>query len=246
MEDINILKEENEKLKKMVEFKSDLISISSHQLRTSLSALRWILKMFIDKDLGSLNNEQFNMLQKAFNSSNKMISLVNDLLTLSHTEDTMLKLQTKEVDLINTLEQTIFDFSGESNKKNVELIFIKPESIIPKAKCDEELIGVVFQNLIENALKYSKPHDNVFISLIQKDKEIEISFRDNGIGIKEEDKNHIFDKFFRATNALDKDEVGSGLGLFTSKNIIEKHGGKIWFEESNGGGVTFFVSLPLN
>lgn len=244
-EEIKKLKEENELLKRVNENKSDIISITAHQLRTSLGALKWIFKMFIDEDIGKLSPEQNGFIQKAYNSNERMLALVNDLLTLSHSEDAAISYDFKEIDILYMIEQIIFDFSGETNKKSIELIFIKPDTSIPLINCDESMMRVVFQNLIENAIKYSNSGQKVFVSLIKKEKEIMISVRDNGIGIKEEDKNSIFQKFYRAPNAQEKEVVGSGLGLYTTKSIVERHNGKIWFEDSIGGGTVFFVSLPI-
>jgi signal transduction histidine kinase len=247
MEDIESLKAENEKLKKINAVKSDLISISAHQLRTSLSALKWILKMFIDKDLGKITSEQEGFIQKALDSNERMITLVNDLLTLSHAEDASIKFNFEKVNVLELLEQTIFEFSGETHKKGVELIFLKPYTEIPQINCDIEMIRVVFQNLIENSIKYSQSGDKVLISLKfnKEENTIEISVHDTGIGIKKEDQLKIFGKFFRAENAIEKDYVGSGLGLFTTKNIVERHKGKIWFESNGDNGTTFFVTLPI-
>lgn len=244
--DIEKLKMENEELKKQNSVKSDLISISAHQLRTSLSALKWILKMFLDRDLGSISIEQENFIKKAYISNERMITLVNDMLTLTHAEETALQFKLEKIDLIKLIDEVVFEFSGESSKKHIELIFIKPETILPDMYCDKEMIRVVFQNLIENAMKYSNDGDKVFLSIKQNDNDIEISVRDKGIGIKEENKDKIFDKFYRAENAKEKDPIGSGLGLFTTKSIIEYHKGKIWFENNQGGaGTTFYFSLPI-
>jgi signal transduction histidine kinase len=248
MDDMEKLKAENEKLNKINVNRSDLISISAHQLRTSLSALKWILKMFIDKDLGNITAEQESFIEKAYDSNERMIALVNGLLTLNHSEDCSLQFKFESVDILNLIEQTIFEFSGEAHKKNIELIFLKPKLQIPNIKCDKEMIRVVLQNLIENAIKYSLPNDKVFLSLKYNEeiKNVEISAHDTGIGIKEEDKPNIFSKFFRASNAVEKDGVGSGLGLFTIKYIVEQHKGKIWFESSPEIGTTFFVALPIS
>jgi signal transduction histidine kinase len=245
VEEIEKLKKENEELKRINENKSDIISITAHQLRTSLSALKWILKMFIDKDLGELNNEQSELMNKAFSSNERMLTLVNDLLTLNHAEDASIKYNFKQIDFLELVEQTLFEFSGETNKKGIEFIFLRPETHLPNINCDEEMIRVVLQNLIENSIKYSNSGGKVFVSIKQIDNNIQISIRDSGIGIDSSDKNNIFQKFFRAPNAIEKDCIGSGLGLFTTKNIIEKHNGKIWFENTQSEGVTFFVSLPI-
>lgn len=245
-EEIKKLKEENEQIKKISGNKSDVISITAHQLRTSLSALKWIVKMLIDGDVGKLNNEQSDLMQKAYLSNERMLTLVNDLLTLNHTEDVSISYNFQKIDVVDLMEKIIFEFSGETKNKKIELIFLKPEESLPELNCDKEMMSVVFQNLIENGLKYSNPDSKIFISIKKNDAGVLISVHDSGIGIKEEDKENIFKKFYRAPNAIDKDSVGSGLGLFTTKNIVEKHNGKIWFEDDKNSGTTFFVLLPIS
>lgn len=245
MDDIEKLKTENEQLRQANENKSDIISISAHQLRTSLSALKWILKMFENEEVGDLTNEQKELIKKACISNDRMLVLVNDLLTLGHTENGSIPYNFKKVDIMRIVEQTLFEFYGETNNKGIELIFLKPEDSIPFINCDEEMIRVVIQNLIENSIKYSNNHGKIFVSIYQKENDIQISVYNTGIGIKNEDKDNIFQKFFRAPNAKEKDPIGSGLGLFTTRNIITKHNGKIWFESTKKGETTFFVTLPI-
>ena len=232
----------------VVGVKSDLISISAHQLRTSLSALKWILKMFVDKDLGNLTIEQEEFIKKAFDSNERMIDLVNNLLTLNHADDTTIAFQFTNVNIIDLIDQTLFEFSGEGQKKEIAAIFVKPATSIPLINCDMSMIRVVLQNLIENAIKYSSAGDKVIISLKYNEavNTIDISVHDKGIGILGEDQANIFNKFFRAKNAEEKDRIGSGLGLFTTKQIVERHNGKIWFESNPDNGTTFFVTLPIN
>jgi signal transduction histidine kinase len=244
MDDITNLTEENTKLRQMNATKSDLISISSHQLRTSLSALKWILKMFLDKDLGAITPEQESFLEKAYTSNERMIALVNDLLVLNKSEDITIPYSMKRFPIVDLIEQTIFEFSGESHKKQIELTLLKQDGIYPHVYADESMLRVVFQNLIENALKYSNPHDKVFISLSAEDMKIYTSVRDTGIGIPKNAQAQIFTKFFRAENAISKESIGSGLGLFTTKQIVERHGGTLSFTTEEGVGTTFSVSLP--
>lgn len=234
---------ENEELKKLNNVKSDLISISAHQLRTSLSAVKWILKMFIDRDFGDMTTEQENFANRAFDSNERMIKMVNEMLSINHAEDMTLSYDFEKHDLVKLIESVLFDFTGESYKRGIEIIFLKPESLAP-FMFDEEKIRVVLQNLIENSIKYSNTGDKVFVTVSDKDDVVNISVRDTGIGIAAGDQPRIFEKFFRADNAQKKDPVGSGLGLFTTKSIVEKHGGKIWLESTDKGGTTFFVDLP--
>ncbi len=246
--EIENLKKENEKLKKVLSIKSDMISISAHELRTSLSALKWILKMFIDKDMGEITLEQEAFMNRALVSNNRMIELVNKLLVYNHSEDVDMTFTFKKINILNIIDQTIFEFSGEAKKKNINIILLKPEEKLPEINGDEEMLRVVFQNLVENAIKYGVNEDKVFISLKNnKDKKnIEISIRDTGVGIEKEDQEKIFNKFYRGANSSKNKIPGTGLGLFAAKNIIEHHNGKIWFESTVNNGSTFFITLPVS
>jgi hypothetical protein len=245
-EDKNNLIEENKKLKKLYATKTDIVSIGVHQIRTSLSALKWIIKMFLDGDLGKLTAEQENLFKKAYEGNERAINVASELLLLNKTENINEKEYIfGEINMIELIENCIFDFSGESRVQGIEIIFLKPEKKIPAVRADKEKIRIVFQNLLENSIKYSKMHGKIFIALREKEKEIEISIKDSGIGISEEGKKQIFEKFYRDPGAQKKEIIGSGIGLFTSKQIVEKHQGKIWFESKENEGTTFFFTIPI-
>ncbi len=245
MDELEKLRAENEQLKKMNAIKSDWISISAHQLRTTLSAIKWILKMFLDGDFGKMSPEQNGFMKKAFDSNERMLDLVNEMLSLNHIDQTSLRYDFEKHNMIDLIDSVLFDFTGESYKKGVEIVFLKPTAPIPPLTFDLEKIRVVLQNLIENAIKYGNTGTRVFISAQIMGDFVEVHVKDTGIGIPEADQKLIFTKFFRATNAKTKDSVGSGLGLFTTKAIIEKHGGKMWFESGEDQGTTFSFTLPV-
>jgi len=240
------VKKENEKLKEIISLKSDLISITAHQLRTSLSALKWMLKMFLDKDIGEVTKEQESFLKKAYESNQIMIDAVNEMLLINKDEDATISYKFEKANVIKLIESVVFEFIGESHKLGIEIIFLKPTEEIPELNIDLYKIRVVLQNLIENAIKYSHDGDKIFISIENKGSEIEFSVKDTGIGIKTEDQDRIFNKFFRAENAKEKKIVGTGLGLVTTKSIVEKHGGKIWFKSQENHGSTFYFTLPVS
>lgn len=240
------LQEENKRLKEIEENKSDLIFITTHQLRTSLSASKWILKMLIDGDAGKLNNEQKELIEKAYASNEHMLSLINNLINQNKNEKSKINYDFQKIDLIDLIDQTLFEFTGEIKKNNLDLIFLKPNKPLPLINCDSKMIQVVWQNLIENAIKYSNPGGKIFISIKDHNNEIQASIKDTGIGINTADKEKIFEKFFRAPNAVEKDENGTGLGLFTTKEIIKNHNGKIWFENPKEGGTIFYFTLPIS
>ncbi len=238
------LAKENEALKEDIAAKSDLISVSAHSLRTSLTSMKWILKMFLDGDFGALTGEQKSFMEKAFASDERMIRLVNEMLSINHAEDMLDTMNLVPVDTVKMLEEINFDFTGESYKRGIELIFLKPATNISPALADSEKTRVVFQNLIENAIKYSNKGDRVVITVNETAENVEVSVRDTGIGIAPADQPSIFQKSFRAENAQKQDSVGSGLGLYTTKRIVEKNNGTIRFESAPGTGTTFFVTLP--
>ncbi len=246
MEDTEKYKQECEKLRELSSVKSDLVSISAHQIRTSLSALKWIIKMFLDGDLGKLSAEQDSLLRKAYEGNDRAISVVSELLLANKTENVTEKEYVfAPVDCEELIESAIFDFSGEARARKVEIIFLKPSETVPMVQADREKLRVVFQNLLENAIKYGNAESKIFISLRKQENSAEISVKDSGIGISEEGKKRIFEKFYRDPEAQKKEVIGSGIGLFTSKKIVEMHGGKIWFESAVGEGTTFFFTVPL-
>lgn len=246
-EEVQKLKEENKKLLEQQGKKSDLVSVSAHQIRNSLSAIKWILKMFTNGELGKLTAEQQNLMEKAYEDNDRAIGLVSDLLLANKAEDVMeQKYVFSKVDMVELIEDSIFDLSGEAHAHEVEIIFLKPEDAIPEASVDKEKIRIVLQNLIENAIKYSNQHGKIFVSIIKKKEKLEVSIKDTGIGISDEGQDKIFQKFYRDSLAVKKESIGSGIGLFTSKTIIEKHKGEIWFESIEEEGTTFFFTLPIS
>jgi signal transduction histidine kinase len=241
------LTRENEQLRQQNSIKSDWISISAHQLRTSLSAIKWILKMFMDGDFGKLTPEQEGFMKKAFDSNERMLVIVNDMLSMSSIEETIIDYTFTPHNMVSLIDTVLFDFTSESYKKGVEIIFLKPESPLPDLSIDLEKIRVVLQNLVENAIKYTDKGGRIVISVSKNDNDmVEVRVKDTGIGIPQSEQEKIFEKFYRATNAKTIHAVGTGLGLFTTKAIIERHGGAMWFESIEGEGTTFFFTLPLS
>ena len=237
------LQKENDALHKENELKGEIISMTGHQVRTSLSAMKWVLKMFLDKDFGNLSTEQEQMLKKASEQNERVISLVSEMLTLNKAADGTIPYVFEPVDPVHLLEKILFEFMSESYKKKVELIFLRPENAMPFITADPNKIHIVIENIMDNAIKYSKEGDKVFISITPVADMVDISIKDTGIGIPSEAQNKIFTKFFRAENAQTKDTLGSGIGLYMCKKIVDAHHGNLTFE-STGYGSTFHVLIP--
>ena len=231
---------------KMIErMKTEFVSLVAHQLRTPLSAIKWTLKMLLDKELGNINEEQQDFLQKTYQSNERMISLINDLLNVARIEEGRYLYKTTLTSLEQIVQPVIESYKGEIARKNLKFRFDKPEEFLPRITADVEKITLVVQNLLDNAIRYTQEGGEVTVSLKRTEKSAEFSIKDTGVGIPKDQKSRVFTKFFRGANVLRLDTEGSGLGLFIAKNIIEAHGGKIWLESEEGKGSTFYFTLPV-
>jgi PAS domain S-box-containing protein len=224
--------------------KTEFVSISAHQLRTPLSAIKWTLKMFLDGDLGELTKEQREFLEKTYESNERMINLINDLLNVARIEEGRYLYRPVLADIVPICQSVIDSYKEEIEKKKLKFEFKKPKEL-PKVRVDIEKISLAIQNLLENAILYNLPDGKIEISLKLKENKIEFLIKDTGIGIPKDQQKRVFTKFFRAPNAMRIETEGSGLGLFITKNIIEAHGGEIWFESEEGKGTTFYFTLPV-
>jgi len=231
--------------KKVERLKTEFVSLSAHQLRTPLSAIKWTLRMLLDGDLGELSPEQREFLEKTYKSNERMIVLVNDLLDVTRIEEGRYIYKLVLADIEALTQFVISSRKEEFEKRKIKLKFKKPEKKLPEVEIDVERIKVVIQNLLENALRYTPVGGDVIVSLRHYKDRIEFSVKDTGMGIPVDQQSRIFTKFFRSPNAVRAETEGSGLGLFISKNIIEAHGGKIGFESEENKGSTFHFSIPL-
>jgi len=226
--------------------KTEFVSISAHQLRTPLSGVKWTLKMLLEGDLGEISNEQKKFLEKTYKSNERMIRLINDLLNVTRIEEGRFLYNIKNHDIVKIAQGIVASSSAMAERKKIDLKFQKPKDKIPEARVDIEKISIVFQNLVDNAIHYTKNGGkvNVSIKYLKDEKNILISVEDTGIGIPKNQKKRIFKRFYRGVDAVKMETVGTGLGLFIAKNIVEAHGGKIWFESVENKGTTFYFIIP--
>jgi PAS domain S-box-containing protein len=230
---------------KMVEkMKTEFVSVAAHQLRTPLSAIKWTLRLLLDGDLGKITETQREFLEKTYKSNERMILLINDLLNVTRIEEGRYLYNLTLIDFESTIESLVNSYKEEVEKRNLKLEFQKPKEKLPLIKADPEKIKLAIQNLIENSIKYTPEGGRILISLKKNKNLITFSIKDTGVGIPKDQQQRVFSKFFRAENAIKMNTEGSGLGLFITKNIIEAHGGKIWFESEEGKGTTFYFNLP--
>lgn len=234
----------NERLTELDKVKTEFISVAAHQLRTPLSAIKWIFSLLIEENSENLTAEQRSLLMKGYESNERIIRLINEMLVVTRIESGKMSYNFSFIHIEDIIENCLDDFKHEAKERRIDIRFIEPENKLPYINIDPEKIRTVLQNLIENAVYYTKDGGKVVVSVIHDEGHIKVFVKDDGIGIPEKQKIGIFNKFFRAANALKIRTNGSGLGLFVAKSIIQKHGGEMGFESKEGQGTTFFFTIP--
>jgi signal transduction histidine kinase len=230
---------------KLERLKSDFVTVAAHQLRTPLSAVKWALKMMIDGDMGSVNAEQKSMLMKSYESNERMVALVNDLLDAEKLESSTTEYVLVPTQIRDLTSNLLLEHQPQAQKRGV-VITTKgfEDHNLPMVKMDQDKIRAVLQNILENAIKYTPAGGEVIVALEPEGSGVKVAVIDTGIGIPHAEIDHIFTRFYRGSNAIRVHANGTGLGLFISKRIVEDHGGKIWFDSSSGKGTAFYFTLP--
>lgn len=241
----------NRRLQSLESAKSKFISVTTHQLRTPLAAIKWTFDMGIKGQLGKIDEETRKFMEKGFQSTERVISIVNDLLKVDTIDSDRAEFSFRPTNIVSLIEDVIGEFCNQIKSKQLEIIFKKPDSEIPFSEIDESKVRMALENLIDNAIKYNVNGGKVLIELSDSklnsaENSLQINILDSGIGIPDGEEGKIFQKFFRASNAIKQEPDGSGLGLYITREIIEKHHGAIWFERGKNGGVNFSFTLPLH
>jgi signal transduction histidine kinase len=233
-----------EKLAEANRMKSEFISIVSHQLRAPLSNLAWVIELLMSGRLGKIEEQQFEYFKILKENSDRMKDLVKDLLIVSRIESARFSLKKEEFSLEELTKEIIKEFEPFAKASNCEIEFSFEENL-PKIYGDRYQIRQVIENLLDNAIRYTKGKGKVKIKIKKEKNFVHFEIEDNGVGIPKEDQKFIFQKFFRASNVLKYKTQGTGLGLYISKAIIERSGGKIGFKSKEGVGSTFWFKLPI-
>ena len=228
--------------KRIDQAKTEFISITSHQLRTPVSSIKWFLEMLINGDLGEIPDRQKAVLEDVYHSSERISELINDLLDISKMQSGKVTLEPTPTNLAEFIKSMLPEVAQIFKQKRQIFEFKKPDSL-PRINIDPKLTWRVIENLLTNASKYTAEGGQIALELsIEKD-DLLVKVTDNGIGIPNAEKHRIFEKFFRAENT--SRVGGTGLGLYISKEIVETSGGRLWFESEEDKGTTFCFTLPL-
>lgn len=240
------LQEVRRREKALLQTKNEFIRIAAHQLRTPLSALKWVFHMLLEQEAGTITDMQKNLLQKGYEANEGLLRIVNDLLSVADIEEGRFGYRFEAVNPVAIIEQVCGEFNPFALQKKVRLVFMPPRGNIPYLWADASRMNMVLGNLIANALSYTMSGGSVEVAIGSEKNAVVISVHDTGIGIPQSEQPFIFEKFFRGKSASETHPEGSGMGLFIAKNIVESHGGTIWFNSREGEGSVFSFRIPLH
>jgi signal transduction histidine kinase/DNA-binding response OmpR family regulator len=241
----------NQELENLSLAKSDFVSMVSHELRTPLTSIIGFSELLAEAHIGELSKEQEEYIRQILRKGKDLLSLINDLLDTGRLESGKLALRYREVDL----EDVILSVRSSTRHVTESLPTINthiPEDL-PAFEGDTSKITQVLTNLVTNALKFSPPGSPVDIIARKipgrresdRGNLIQISVKDRGIGIPEEERQRIFDQFIQVQQGSSRTFQGAGLGLYICKSFVELHGGKIWVDSNVGEGSTFHFTIPI-
>lgn len=228
----------NQKLRDLDQTKDEFISMASHQLRTPLTSVKGYVSMVLEGDAGPINDQQKNLLNQAFISSQRMVYLIADLLNVSRLKTGKFIITWAPTQLADVIEGEISQLLETAKGRKLELTYQKPANF-PSTPLDETKIRQVIMNFVDNAIYYTPAGGHINVQLVDKGEDIEFTVTDDGIGVPPGEQKNMFTKFYRAANAQKARPDGTGLGLFMAQKVIVAQGGAIIFHSEVGKGSTF-------
>ena len=228
--------------KRLEQQKEDFISIASHELKTPVTSIKAYTEVLHEIFSESADAGNAQLMKKMDAQVDRLIDLIRVLLDTSKLAEGELTLHLEKFDLCNLVSQRVRDLQQLSTLHHIKIINQSEEII----HADPHRIGQVLNNFISNAIKYSPKGGDVVVECKQANDYVQVSVKDEGIGISKEMQTKVFDRFFRVKSDEMKNLSGMGLGLYVTANIIYKHGGNIWVESEVGKGSTFYFTIPVN
>ncbi len=238
------LEDANAHLQQMDAMKDEFISIASHQLRSPLTAIKGYLSMLLDNDFGPVPKQHKPVLAQVKQSTNEVINLINDMLSVSRINAQKFELTKAPVHLEEIISDVVNELSALATARSLALKLELPVVPLGELTFDPLRIRQVLINFIDNAIKYTE-RGTVTVSLSKEEGDVVLKVHDTGIGIPKGELDRMFTKFYRAENARQMITSGSGLGLFVAKRIIEDHHATPIIESVEGSGSTFGFRVPV-
>lgn len=223
--------------------KDDLLSLASHQLRTPATVVKQYVGMLLQGYGGQLSSQQVDMLSNAYESNERQLEIINQLLYVARLDAGRITLHKEKVDITRLMRAVAKDQTEAIKLRRHKVQFGIPRRSL-MASVDPHYVRMVLENLLTNAIKYTPEGGVITLGLSRQGDMIEISVTDNGVGISPEVQANVFDKFTRIENELSTDVNGSGVGLYLTEQIVRLHEGTIEVESTPGKGSTFIVRLP--
>lgn len=228
--------------RKFDRMRSEFVANVSHELRTPLTSIKGFVETLLD---GALQDRLLcrRFLSIIDSETDRLTRLIDDLLTLSAMETKEIRVNLQNINLVESVK-SVFNIMGpqaEEKKLRMELIY-SPD--VAWVKADQDLVGQVLINLIDNAIKYSSDEGRIVVRIIREDGKTMVKISDNGIGIAQESLPRLFERFYRVDRARSRVLGGTGLGLAIVKHIVELHGGEVFVDSQVGVGSTFTFRLP--
>jgi PAS domain S-box-containing protein len=228
--------------KELDRMKSEFISIASHQLRTPLTSIQWVVERFTKKEKLTLKGREY--LDDIHTSTKRLTNMVNLLLSLSRIEAGRIVITPEPLEIIGFIKSFLEETVPLQDKKEIRIVFEDHPAELA-VKTDKSALHNVVQSLISNAIEYTPNGGKIAVTVQKEEDKFMIKVQDTGIGIPKAEQAHIFEKFVRASNAKLYKTDGTGIGLYIAERATNLLGGKIWFESEENKGSTFYVELPL-
>jgi PAS domain S-box-containing protein len=230
-----------EETQQAVRARNEVLAIVSHDLRNPLNTVAMSAQVLLERLPAEQDEEGHHLLEIIRRSADRMNRLIRDLLDVARLEAGPLTIQPTPQDMATLIREVVELQEPLAHEKQIELTARLPEQI-PTLEADKGRLLQVFQNLIDNALKFTPEGGTVTISAKPLEREVHFQVHDSGPGVPADALRHIFDPYWQAEG---KPKEGAGLGLAIARGIVEAHGGRIWAESSPGKGTTIYFTLPL-
>ncbi|HEY1645895.1 MAG TPA: CHASE domain-containing protein [Candidatus Saccharimonadales bacterium] len=224
--------------------KDELLSLASHQLRTPATIVKQYLGILLQDYGGSVTRQQRRIIKTAYDSNEKQLEIANQFLNAARLGSGRIVLSKEAVEVGELIQEVVSEQRKIAKSRQQRIIYVKPKRAY-RLESDPKYLPMVFENLLTNAIKYSKRRTKITVSVRRSGQEVLVGVRDQGMGISEEELLIVFDKFSHASNEKDTDVGGTGIGLYLAKLIADMHGGSITVKSTVGKGSEFTVHLPI-
>lgn len=229
----------------IVKSKNEFVTVASHQLRTPISAINWAFQELSKSNLSEKDRQE--IFESGSKAAQKLSNIIKDFLNVAKIEEGRFGYNFEKIKVLPFIEDVVSQAAIVAKQHGINLYFEKPKQDY-EITADKSKLGMVLSNLLENAIKYNVENGQVIVRVQKQQNKpfLQISVEDTGVGVKADEIDRLFSKFYRSESVTKKDTTGTGLGLYIAKNIIRQHGGQIWLESVFGRGSTFHFTLPTD